>query len=435
MGNRSCHLLLQRVAGVLLSVMSLGLCQVALAVEHQWLPPLSELPDENLDHALVVVLITNDVATEWAEGKVSRRTSAGELCWCRSPFLKAVSGIPSGLFHSSAPVYWQHWPVGLPPILTGGEKVIEPGRAVVVVTDGDYRILELFVGIPSDEELSRLLGDAEDTRRWMRQNVTQPSDFTKQIADRNRERMSRLWKRELDRQLIAMGESPDQDDAGLIEDNERFTEDVKVRFGPLAAQLQTLYLKDVQLRFGLTQLSDFERLIVLEQHSATRMPWTLTITPFLAGADLKSVYLDLIEIVWDRQVMSLGHPGEDSKGDESLGKWISQLGEQHPFALEIRLPLLSERGEMQLAPVSAIARRRGFGWKDLDAALSESPIRQVTNRELAAWLLRHNERPLDLSRPSRARYLFFRSSKDHPYPIRDGEPPARSITMIRQVQK
>ncbi|WP_144059405.1 hypothetical protein [Rhodopirellula sp. SWK7] len=435
MRYRCCHFLLRYVARVLLLVIGLGLCPSASADELQWSTPLGELPGENRDQALVVVLITNDVSTEWESGRVSRRASFAEKCWCGESFLRAVSDVPSGFFHPSAPVYWQHWPLGLPHVLTGGENVTGPGRCAVVVTDGFYRILEFFVGVPDRGELTALIGDAEDTRRWMRQHTKQPSEFTKQIADRNRQRINRLWKLELDQQLVAMGESSQQKVAGPIEEAERFTEEAKVRLSPLATQLQKVYLKDVQLRFGLTELSDFERLVILEQHSATRLAWTSVMAPFIAGADLRSVYEDLVEIVWDRKMMSLRRHEDDSASDDALDNWISRHGDQDPFAFEIQLPRLSRSGQRQRVPVSEVAERHGLGWKDLDSEIKEVPIRQVTTRELATWLTRHERRPIDVRRPSHARFLFFRSATDRPYPIRDGEPPARSITMIRQVKR
>ncbi|WP_144059838.1 hypothetical protein [Rhodopirellula sallentina] len=400
------------------------------------LPPLADVPTENREHALVVALITNDVSSEWQTRRGSSRSDRAipQHCWCAQFAEKSIANLPSGFLHPSAPIYFQHWPLGLPAVLTGGKKSSEPGRAFVVITDGQYRVLELSVGVPDGDDLSRMIGDAEDTRMWIRQFPDHPKEFVEQIADRNRERVTRIWRLELERQLEVLATASDEAEQPF-KDSPTLTEEIVVRLGPLADQLQNVYLKDVQMRFGLTEKSDLDRLVVLEQHSATRMPWASTIGPFVAGADLRKLYVDLTEIIWSRSAMQIAVPGELAGEPDVVADWVSQQDAQAAFTFELTPPLLSRRGGAQRIPVSEVARRHRLGWDDLDAEIEELPILRVSNRDLAKWLIRGQRRPVDISRPSHARHLFFRSAADHPYPIRDGEAPGPTITMIRKVQR
>ncbi|MFG0286920.1 MAG: hypothetical protein ACF8CQ_02030, partial [Rhodopirellula sp. JB044] len=277
-------------------------------------------------------------------------------------------------------------------------------------------------------------GDAEDTRMWIRQFPDHPKEFVKQIADRNRERVTRIWRLELERQLEVLATASGEAEQPF-EDSTTLTEEIVVRLGPLADQLQNVYLKDVQMRFGLTEKSDLDRLVVLEQHAATRMPWASTIGPFVAGADLRKLYVDLAEIIWSRSAMQIAVPGELAGEPDVVADWVSQQDAQAAFTFELTPPLLSRRGGTQRIPVSEVARRHRLGWDDLDAEIEELAMLRVSNRDLAKWLIRGQRRPIDISRPSHARYLFFRSAADRPYPIRDGEAPGRTITMIRKVQR
>ncbi|MFG0288723.1 MAG: hypothetical protein ACF8CQ_11130, partial [Rhodopirellula sp. JB044] len=175
----------------------------SFASEIAKLAPLAAVPTENREHALVVALITDDVSVDWATLRGIDRgdRTTPQPCWCAQYAEKSIANLPSGFLHPSAPIYFQHWPLGLPAVLTGGKKSSEPGRAFVVITDGQYRVLELSVGVPDGDDLSRMIGDAEDTRMWIRQFPDHPKEFVKQIADRNRERVTRIWRLELERQL------------------------------------------------------------------------------------------------------------------------------------------------------------------------------------------------------------------------------------------
>jgi hypothetical protein len=395
-----------------------------------WSDPLSKLAGEAADRALVVVLITDDVAEQWSARSNGAKVPKSNACWCARPFAKSIAHVPDGFFHPSAPIVWQHWPLGLPSILTGGDVATTPGRAIVVVTDGDYRILEFSVGIPDDNELTRLIEDAEDTRTLMQIHHGQPDLLVQAVAERSSRRISRLWRIALDQQLTAMGKTSQPNVAKELEQIDNFTREVQLRLGLIATELQNVYEKDIQLRFGLKLPDDALRLRSLEQHSATRMDWTRCLNPFIVGGDIRSLHLDLAEIIWNQRVIAI-QPSDS----EALTGWITVQGKEQSFVLQIPLPVLAAHQTPQLVQVSSVAERRGLGWNGLKETLQKSPIRKVSVNELASWLLSSGGRPLDLNRPSQTRYLFFRSAADHPYPIRDGDPPGRSITMIRQVQK
>ncbi|SMP54277.1 hypothetical protein SAMN06265222_104229 [Neorhodopirellula lusitana] len=395
-----------------------------------WTSPMREVDTATADQTLLVIVITDDIDPAWISLDKTIRLANRPVCWCETSITKAVAAIPPGFAHPSAPIEGQHWPLGIPKVLTGGESNLPPGRTITVVTDGHYRTLGVIVGIPEDQELVRLIEEAEETRGWLRQHRREPDQLVKKLAERSRQRLPRIWQLQLDQQVAALGTTPLEQVADAISQNERFTKQVQIRFGQVADQVQHTYKQHIEQRFGMTPETDFRRLVALEQHSATRMPWMTTLLPFMAGADLRNVYLDLAETVWDQRAMPIQMQGKDPLGD-----WLTQFGDQGPFALHIPPPYLRNRTELQLAKVSDIAQRRGFGWQDLDEALGNGPVRETNLRELATWLYRSKKRPLDLQRPSQTRYLFFRSSTDSPYPIRDGEPPGRSITMIRQVQK
>ncbi|TWT66492.1 hypothetical protein CA85_25870 [Allorhodopirellula solitaria] len=406
-----------------------------------WSTPMGEVPAATADDALVVVLMTNDVA---AQQNARKRRSQPVSCWCQRSFERSVSRVPAGYSLPSAPIDFQHWAVGLPPIVTGGERPSDVERAIAIVTDGKYRILALSVGVPHGQDLRQLIEDAEDTRVLLRQdssdaNESSVKETVGRIVDRIRGRLNRIWQRELDRQFDALGE-PDGDPIDdLFEETTRYTSAVKLRLGSIAGQLHQVYLQDAQTRFGLTEASDLNRLAILEQHPATRLPWVTTLAPFVVGSDLRSLYTDLAEVTWGQCVMPVERPGEQPSeaADDplSLAEWVSQRDEKRPFTLQLRPPLLEDRISPQRAQVTDVARRRGLGWQDLDAVVKVTPSREVSPGEIAAWLSQTDGKPIDLRRPSRARFLFFRSPSDPPYPIRDGSPPGRAISMIRQVQK
>ena len=404
---------------------------VYAADDFSWSPPLGAVAETTADDALIVVLITNDVAGDapW-KGLSAKR----ELCWCERSFRRSVARIPAGYFNPAAPIQFQHWAIGLPPIVTGGGgQDIE--RAISIVTDGQYRVLALSVGVPDGDDLTRLIEDAEDTRLLMRRYSTERNEMTQQLADRTRGRLTRMWQIELDERLAALGETDVDPVTDLLVQTELLTSKVTLQLVPIASQLQGVYLKDVQMRFGLTDASDLKRLVILEQHSDTRAAWATTLLPFIVGADLRLLYTDIAEIVWHRSVMPIERSDQDATSATTLADWVLQRGDNNSFAFRISAPLMSQRDPSQRFEVADVARRRGLGWQDLDDAINAGPIRQVTPGELAAWLSQTQGKPLDLEHPTRVRFLFFRSSKDSPYPIREGSPPGRAITMIRQVRK
>lgn len=402
------------------------------ANEFSWSTPMGEIAGPTADDALIVVLVTNDVA---AELTATRQSTERSGCWCERPFRRSVTRIPAGYFAPSAPIQFQHWPIGLPPIINGGEDASDVNRALVFLTDGQYRILAMSVGVPGDDELTGLIEDAEDTRMLLRRHADDPNEMIRQLADRTRGRLTRIWQITLDQQLTALGETSVDPIRDLLGETERHTSNVQLQLVPIASQLQGVYLKDVGMRFGLSDGSDFQRLVVLEQHSATRMPWATVLLPFLVGADLRSLSTDFAEIVWHRWVMPIKRPGQPDAETTTLADWIDQHGEQDPLALRLPAPLMSNVAKSERFEVTDVARRRGLGWQDLDDALSGIAVREVTAGELAEWLSQSQGQPLDIARPSRVRVLFFRSPNDSPFPIREGSPPGRAITMIRQVQK
>ncbi len=434
---------LTMVLGAVLAGVLIVSVPVHAASDFSWSTPMAAVSSETVDETLIVVLITNDVAVapdaaapDAVGVQATKKTNAANnLCWCERFFRRSAEKIPAGYLDPSAPIQFQHWAVGLPPIVTGGDSASDTPRAMLFVTDGQYRILSMSVGVPNEAEITRLIEDAEDTRLLLRRYTDDPNEIIHQFADRSRRRLTRVWQMELERQLDALGESEVDTIVDLLSETDRYTSKVKLKLGPIASQLQGIYLKDVGMRFGLTDASDFARLVVLEQHTATRAPWVAAMLPFVVGADLRSLYADLCEIVWDRWVMPIENPDEKAQVETSLAEWVTQRGDEKSFALRMSSPLMSERAQTQLFEVADVARRRGMGWQDLEDAVSAGPVRQVTPGELAEWLSQTHGKFIDLQRPSRVRVLFFRSSQDSPYPIREGSPPGRAITMIRQVQK
>lgn len=416
-----------------------------------WSPALAPLDPDTSIESLVVLLLTNDVDPTWAEVRKradrSIESTNDWTVWCEKSFSDARRQIAPGYFHPSAPVLWQRLPLGLPPILTGGKPTADVSRAMVVVTDGDYRVLEFMVGVPSTDELTRLIEDAEETRRWMHQHHASPRELSVAMVDRNQARVGRLWKTEMQQQLVALGESPPEQTLDPIERNKAFTDEIRVRLRPIGRQLQIAYLKEAQLRFGLTNQTDLRRLSILEQHGDTRMPWAWCLSPFLAGVDVRECYRQLAEMVWGQRAIAAtrlrslqANEGRNENADavqplagETLASWIEHQGDRSPFALKLTAVFMKDNNDR--AVVASVAERHGLGWGDLDETLSQSPVLEVSALELAIWLYRNGRRPIDLSRPSDARVLFFRSRNDHAHLIRDGDPPGRSITMIRQTQR
>lgn len=438
----------QLTVGILIAV-TVGTTVSARAQNRvNWSTEFMKLDEAQSEKTLVVMVFTNDVSPEWLRASKAPRPKGTPICWCEAALAQAAGQIDPGFFHPSSPIFWQRIPIGLPPILTGGKPHSDVPRTFTILTDGEYRFLEMMVGVPEQADLSSLIEDAEETRMWMHQYCGDPTEATpigmlEEIVDRNQDRLGRLWTAELGRQRRALGDDAFQMDfdGGTVDplnDPVEFTELFLTRLGSIADQLQMVYLQDAQSRYGLTDESDIKRLAVLEQHSDTRQSWVSCLSPFAVGTDVRKTYVPLAELIWNCRVMptKLATPHTDgSSADAALSAWIEGQGNQHPFALRLPLPFLASLKNDRRAAVSEVAERRGLGWDDLNAELQKLPVYQTSPLPLATRLHRTGARPIDLNRPSPTQVLFFRSAVDHANPIRDGEPPGRSVTMIRRVQR
>lgn len=413
-----------------------------------WSSDFIRLDDAESERALLVLVFTNDVSPKWLRASKVPRAVGTPVCWCETTFTQAAHRIDPGYFHPSSPIFWRRFPIGLPPILTGGNAHGDVPRTFTIVTDGQYRFLEMMVGVPEQADLSRLIEDAEETRMWMHQYCGNPAEanptrMIEAIVNRNLERLGRLWSNELLRQRNALGDEPfpTSPDGVLVHpfnDPVAVTELFLTRLRSIAGQLQTVYLHDVQSRYGLTDASDIRRLAILEQHVDTRQSWTSCLSPFAVGTDVRKTYVPLAELIWNSRVMpseTMTSQTDRASLGAALSDWIDGQGNQHAFTLRVPFAFLASLGNDHRAEVSKVAKRRGLGWSDLKAELQKLPAYQTDPLQLATWLHQTGARPIDLNRPSPTQILFFRSALDDPYAIRDGEPPGRSVTMIRKVPR
>ncbi len=396
-----------------------------------WRKPFEPISASQETDALVLVLITNEDPFSLAE-TTNEQVSENELAagsswkppvWCADVLEQAYRKALVTRADLRGRIVVQSIAAGLPKELTGGTDVNKPARAVLAICDGHYRLLSFMVGVPDGEDLLTLIEDAEDVAIVRGLQEGDQNRLVDSIAQRSRERLSRLWRGVLDESIDAM----DGDRGGGDEDASGQERSSKMQMWSLAEALDPTYLADVRLRFGLTDQSDATRLIILEQHPEARRPWCDAMTPFTAGCDFPETWRTLVELIWGFPPITADAEAND------LIDWFDLHIETDSVVLGLTPSLRLQHVAWPPVSVSG-ASRRGVGWQKVHSLATLHPFRNVDAQQLATLIHSRDLVTVDLRQPTVARYLFIEPRKRRTHVVREGDPPGRFAGILKRSQ-
>ena len=386
-------------------------------------------PSEGHDQ-LILVVITNDDPfrrlDEQEAGDEQRPEASPLTLWCEPLIVDAVNDAGSIRPQLSSTLRLQKLAAGLPLELTSASKSRDPARAVTAVCDSDYRLLALAVGVPDGDELLTLVEDAEEVRRWMQfdegrqakeaAEAAQRVTLSERIEQRCRDRTHRLWQMAIDEVTTLIADNPNP---VALTDSKAAVDHLAV--AALYDTLQPTYLTDARLKFGLSDVGDLRRLMVLEQHVEARRDWCEVAMVGLVGSNFSSRWRPLLTRLWNHL------PIVDQPPDEELLAWYDRESELGPIVLTIE----SSFDRFDIWP-PADGATRGMTWKEVHDLALEFPHRQLDLQELAS-LIRHRNLPaIDLRGTSPVRYLMSTPNRPRPTLVRESDPPGRFASLLKR---
>ncbi len=382
-----------------------------------WQAPFRQLSLADAESRLVVMLITDEDPLVMTTDEQQQSPKP----WCDSIFARSLRGVFEHRPDLRDCLVLQHLAAGTPANLCGGKIPGFPLGAMLAVLDHNYRLLAYMVGIPETKPLIAFLEDAEEVRLLMHRFNDQPHRTGDEIFRRSTDRLDRRWAAALNEQWLVMGGRQAMD----AEQNDVW---MRSRLSLIATVFRRVYLKDVALRFGLTEKLDRTRLAILEQHPEVRRPWCESMIPFLACIDFKLAWRSVVESVWNRHSVS-------STDDASeLLAWWDDLGVGQSVVLALRPPLLASMKDWPPNPGEGIAASRGLGWDAVQKVLVTEPYREVAAHELSYFMADREIEPIDVRLPSRVRYLYFESTKKKPILIREDDIPGRHLAYLKRTR-
>lgn len=386
-----------------------------------WVEPFGAISSRDADRSLVILAITNDPPA--IVDKASQAEATGKKLWCADVLSRSMAKLHEQRPDLRERLVFQPLPVGLPAELTGGELKTQPARACFIICDGSYRLLALSVGVPAEDPMLSLLEDAEEVRRWKQMSTAGRDELIERVATRSVERLSRLWREPVDEMLATRGEAGDGEVVSDVTPRQQAG-----RVATLAESFEPFYLADVKLRFGLTEASDLTRLAILEQHPQTRRPWCEAMIPFLAGEDAATLWPLLCEVLWGAQPI---------RGETDAEEWLRWCDTQlaaGPVVLSLQPPLMAQQQPWPPLTSSGKTARRGYGWSDVERLVVEFPHRSIDSQQLYRLIESRQLQPVDIQRPSRARYLWLESQKKSLLVVRESDPPGRFLGRLRRLK-
>lgn len=389
------------------------------------------------DRSLVLIMITNDVP-------VAASDDGGPQQWCTFLINDAIRGIVSERPDLKAGLLFQNHTAGLPVTLTGGEPRISPEKALLAICDPNYRLLNFAVGVPTADELLTLVEDAQSVQGTMDLNKTAADVMSddqrvvKDVVESSEPKLSRLWKlllRSNLKQIVQRDSEAADEGANLLDPRRQLAK--RIQF--LSDSYHEPYLLDARTRFGLSDLSDFRRLRILEQHVETRSQWCNAMLPFLAGQDVRLFWRSLAEAVWQQPTVDL-ESTEAIRNSKDVAAWWDSLSESETVVLSLnqatalsqdqRLPMDeavadSERGKKRGAPT----------WNDLSKHIQEHPTRSVSADALAALIDARGLDLIDIQRPAEIRFLIYPANTKTPVIVRQNDQPGITLSRIKRLTR
>ncbi|QDT07680.1 hypothetical protein K227x_61080 [Rubripirellula lacrimiformis] len=410
-----------------------------------WGDPLGPISATEADDKLVLLLITNDEpirvddAVDVADGDDQRAAvdaPNGVYGWCTDVFADAFRELRHRRPDLRSKLMLQWLPAGLPRELTGGKVSNGTARAVVLLCDGHYRLASFLVGVPDADDLLTLIEDGQEFQRLRSLDTQGRQRVVANLAGRSSQRMDRLWRQVLEESVVAMDGAAD--DRGGVKDRgigelepdfsyESFDQVATQRMLVLNERFGDMYLADVRLRFGLTEASDVERLVTLEQHIQTRRPWCEAMIPFIAGIQVDQQWPTLVELIW-------GHPAIRGDFDASeLVQQIKTLGKDETFVFSIQPPTALRN--IPWPPISDDTSGAGAGWQRVQELATKTRYREVDWQQLAAAIRGGDLTPIDVRGNSLLRYVILPAGKTKPLPVFQNSPPGRVVGLLKRFNR
>lgn len=309
---------------------------------------------------------------------------------------------------------------GIPSELSGGEAINSPARVVLFISDGNYKLLAFTVGIPSQDKLLSLFEDAQEVKTLLELNQSDPQQVTDAIVQRSTQRIGRRWNLELEKVVQATA----REDA-LILEGAVAPMPTLTRLRQLFLALKPTYLYDVQTRFGLSTDLDTRRLVILEQHTESRYPWCQSIMPFIIGMDVQKDWQIFVELLWKQYAIPTG------SDQTELLAWFDEQRKAGPLVLAITAPSYLQHKRW---PPNASKSQRGTSWQQTHDVATEFPFRAITPQQLTELIRQREFKSINCASPSMVRYLLVSPDNRLPQIIREQDPPARFLGLLRRAK-
>ena len=382
--------------------------------ELRWQTPFSPISGRASKSNFVVMLITNDDPY----AKASTDDVAPRI-WCDSLFTAAYRKTLQRRPDLKEKLILQKLPAGLPEYLTTVAPRNHPARAMTLVTDSQYRLMSIMVGVPDSDDLVTLLEDAQDTALTTQLCQGDRNKTIRQIAQRSLERVSRQWQTTLNQMVENL--DGDVGDEGSVSET---TASIESHLGRVGETLDQMYFADVRLRFAFSESADLLRLAILEQHSQTRAPWCHAIMPFLAGRDLRETWRPIAEMVWKQPTVT------DVFSDREFIDWWAAKKKIGTVVLALEPPFLIK--QQKWPPVLVGVTNKKLDWLALEKEMANHAFRTVNAQQLTVLLRDRKLDPVEINGPSRVRYVLFDARQSKPIPIHESDLPAKFIGRLKR---
>jgi hypothetical protein len=397
-----------------------------------WQAPFTVLSAENPDSKLVLMLVTNDDAF-YKYPAAANKPVAGRLPgvaqqaghvyqgWCAAEFHRTCEQVLKLRPDLKDKISLQSVLAGTPSELSGGHAHTSPKRVVCFLCDKHYKLLALSIGIPNADDLLTLIEDAQEVKILAGLNGTNTDQMSEAIVQRSKKRLGRHWNMKL-REVVEVKEQAD----ALIRAGAVEPAPTVLPMRKLVSALQPTYNYDAQTRFGLSTGPDARRLIILEQHSETRYSWCQTILPFIAGMDVQLNWHLFVELLWQQCAVTAG-------GDQTdFLRWFDEQKTLAPFVMAVEPP--SHVQHLPWPPTVVPKNRRGTSWHTTHDAATEFSFRTINTEQLTALVRKRDLQPIAFFSPSMIRYLFVSPNNRLPHLIRENDPPARFLGLLRRTK-
>ena len=390
-----------------------------------WQTAFAPVSAGQASETLILLLITND------DGFIDRSAPGGEQpeaepeevaqhAWCARDIEQTCKLVVKSRPDLEQRLRFQSIFAGIPSELTGGATINSPARVVLFVCDGNYKLLALTAGIPNQDKLLTLLEDAQEVKTLLDFNDSDPSKVTDAIVQRSKQRIGRLWNQKL--QHIAQTAARERD---LILEGAAAPMPTLVRLQQLFLALQPTYMQDVKTRFGLSKDLDARRLVILEQHSESRDPWCQSVMPFIIGMDVQKDWQMFVELLWNQYAIPTG------SDQTELLAWFDEQRNAGPLVLAITAPSYLQHKRW---PPNASKSQRGTSWQQTHDVATEFPFRAITPQQLTELIRQREFKSINCASPSMVRYLLVSPDNRLPQIIREQDPPARFLGLLRRAK-